>query len=96
VTVPDNANLDLPGDFTIEAWAKPASSVGSEQVVVGKAKSAQTRFWQYRLGLTASNQWYGAVYVNKTTYQVVAPGTADPSHWDHIAMTRSGNTLPCT
>ena len=94
ISVADNANLDIANDFTLEAWARPSSLSGADRVVIGKAKTSQTKFWQYRLGLTADNHWYGTIYSGNSFYTVTAPGAiADPARWDHIALVRSGDML---
>jgi len=87
ISVPHNANLNITGDITLEAWAKPAVLNWNEGVIVHKGG------YQYRLAVNFTNQWQGGVYINGARFDVTAPTTATAGQWDHIVMTRSGSTL---
>ena len=47
---------------------------------------------QYQLALNAGNHWQGTVYVGKTAYTLVAPGTPGAA-WNHLALVRQGARL---
>jgi hypothetical protein len=95
LTMPDNANYVISGDFTVEAWIYPTSFAGTN----GNIVLAQ---WP---GGTASNQSF-QFYVNSTgkvglVYGIGATNAAvvgtslscTLNTWNHIAVTRSGTTV---
>ena len=95
LTMPDNANYVISGDFTVEAWIFPTSFAGTN----GNIVLAQ---WP---GATATNQSF-QFYVNSTGkvglvygISVVNAAVAGTSlsctlnTWNHIAVTRSGSTV---
>lgn len=92
IAVPDKADLDPTGDLTVEAWARPAA-LGATQTVVHKGDGTDDSGWQYRLSLSSSNHWRGAVYVGGTAYEVTDPDTVSAGQWYHLVLTRSGSTL---
>lgn len=96
VTVPDNANLDITGDITIEAWAKPASLSGATGTVLQKGNSSSSGGpgWQYRVSVTSANRWKGILYVGSANYEIVDTVDAlSVSRWDYLVLERSGSTL---
>ena len=93
VNVSDNATLDPTGDFSLEAWAKPAGSTTVGRVVVQKSTGSAYTGWQYRLGLTSTNQWRGTIFIGSSNITVTAPGTPSTSSWTQLVMTRTGSTL---
>ncbi len=95
LTMPDNSNYVISGDFTAEAWIFPTSFGGTN----GNIVLAQ---WP---GGTATNQSF-QFYVNSTGkvglvygISVVNAAVAGTSlsctlnTWNHIAVTRSGSTV---
>jgi hypothetical protein len=95
LTMPDNANYVISGDFTVEAWIFPTSFGGTN----GNIVLAQ---WP---GGTATNQSF-QFYVNSTgkvglVYGIGATNAAvlgtslscTLNTWNHIAVTRSGTTV---
>ena len=93
VSVPNAANLDFGGDFSVEAWAKPNVINGIGRAVVHKgAKTGGNSSWQYRLSVTSANQWRGTVFVGNSAITVTAPGSATTA-WTHLVMTKAGTTL---
>ncbi len=96
VSVPDNANLDMTGDMTLEMWARPGLLNGSTQTVLQKGNSSSVAGpgWQYRISIGGSNQWKAAIYVGSTTYQLTdTVDTLRTSRWDYLVLVRSGSTL---
>jgi hypothetical protein len=91
--VPDSPSLNPTGDFTREAWAKPAALDGATHAIEHKGAGASSDTWQYRLTLHTTNQWRGCLYIRATGYCVLAPGTASTAGWTHLVLTRRGNTL---
>lgn len=92
ISIVYNDSLDFYGDFTIEAWAKP-EELNQTETVLHKGRSPATDNWQYRLGLTARNQWRGSVRLNGITYDLIQQSTASLDTWVYLALTRSGDTL---
>ena len=95
LTMPDNANYVISGDFTAEAWIFPTSFAGTN----GNIVLAQ---WP---GVTATNQSF-QFYVNSTGKVGLAYGisvvnanvvgtslSCTLNTWNHIAVTRSGSTV---
>jgi hypothetical protein len=95
LTMPDNANYVISGDFTVEAWIFPTSFSGTN----GNIVLAQ---WP---GATATNQSF-QFYVNSTgkvglVYGIGATNAAvvgtslscTLNTWNHVAVTRSGTTV---
>lgn len=93
IKVSDTAALDFTGDFSVEAWAKPAVLNGVGGAIVHKGGPSGYSVWQYRLSTTSGNQWRGTVFVGTTAIQVTAPGTPSTTSWTHLVMTKAGNTL---
>jgi PKD repeat protein len=93
VSVANNANLNLTGDLTVEAWARPSSLDGATRAVVHKGGTGGYPTYQYRIGLTSGNLWRGTVYVGSNNLTVSSPGVASTLGWTHLVMTRSGSTL---
>jgi len=93
VSVANNSNLNLSGEITLEVWAKPGTGLGSSQAIIHKGGKTSPSNYQYRLGLTADNHWSGTVYVGAQSIVVTDPGIPSAGRWDHLVLTRSGNTL---
>ena len=93
VSVANAASLNFGADFSIEAWARPAALIGSNQTIVHKGGNSNASSWQYRLGIAASGQWRGSVYVGNSTISVTSPGTASLSSWTYLVLTRAGTGL---
>lgn len=95
VGVPDSANLNIAGDLTVEAWAKPKALSGVTQTIVHKGFTPDTpSSAQYRISINSANQWKAAIYVGSSSYAIVASTPApSTSSWTHLSMIRSGNTL---
>lgn len=87
LAIPDAAALDPTGDLSVEAWAKPTA------VQTGRVVQKSGSVWQYRLGMTSTGQWRGAVYVGTRTYEVSDPAAGQLGVWTHLVMTRSDGTL---
>jgi hypothetical protein len=93
IKVADNANLNITGDFTLEAWAKLASLDGVSRAVVHKGGTSGYGTWQYRLSVTSGNVWRGTVYIGGSSYTVTDSGTPTLNGWDYLVLTRNGSTL---
>ncbi|HEU5348993.1 MAG TPA: LamG-like jellyroll fold domain-containing protein [Ktedonobacterales bacterium] len=96
VSVPDNANLDITGDLTIEVWAKPGLLNGTTQTVLQKGTNASSAGtgWQYRISINSANHWKGIIFVGTTSYEIIDNAdTLSTSRWDHLVLVRSGSTL---
>jgi len=82
--LPDSIYLALPGDFTIEFWVFPQTTALVEWI----SKGSGIQIYQ------SSGSWYIAVSSNNSsTYFFNAIfGSVKPYQWQHVAVTRSGNT----
>jgi hypothetical protein len=94
VSVATNSNLNMTGDFSVEAWVKPIALDGATHTIVHKGGAFCTSAspYQYRLMLY-TNHWRGVVCIGSNAYTVLDPGTPSTSSWTHLVLTRSGSTL---
>ena len=92
-SIPNNAALNLTGDLTVEAWARPDVLNGVGAAVLQKGGSSGYSVWQYRLSVTSGNKWRGTVFVGATAFSVTSAATPSLTDWTHLAMVRSGSTL---
>jgi PKD repeat protein len=93
ISVGNSATLNLTGDLTVEAWAKPSVLDGTTRAVVHKGGTGGFSTYQYRIGLTSGNTWRGTVYIGSTNLVVTSPSIATTSSWTYLVMTRVGSTL---
>ena len=93
VSVPDNNALDVTGDFTVEAWAKPTALSGIGGAIVHKGGATGYPVWQYRLSITSGNKWRGTVFVGNSNITVTDPSTPSTTSWTYLVMTKAGSTL---
>ncbi len=93
VSVPNNASLNITGDLTVEAWARPDVLNGVGGAVLQKGGSSGYSVWQYRLSITSANKWRGTVFVGASAFSVTATATPSLTDWTHLAMVRSGSSL---
>jgi hypothetical protein len=83
--IADNAVLTPSGDFTIEFWAYPTSSTGiREWYSKGAGIQVYSSGTSWFVALSANNS--GTYFINNTF------GTLIPFAWQHIVVTRSGNS----
>jgi hypothetical protein len=93
VNVPNNPNLNLTGDLTVEAWVQPGALTGATRAIIHKGGSSGYPSYQYRIGLTSGNLWRGTVYIGSNNLTVTSPSIASTIGWTQLVMTRSGTTL---
>jgi hypothetical protein len=72
----------------VEAWVKPTVLTGQSQAIVHKGGSAGYSVWQYRLGLSYTNQWRAFVYVGDDAITVTDPGTPSLTEFTHLVLTK--------
>jgi hypothetical protein len=91
ITIPDNTNIELgSGNFTIEMWAWPRTSVTQNAEVYNKTYGIQLYLAD---GLW---RWYGSTGGQGTTYDILNAfngGAARANEWQHVALVRNGNTF---
>ncbi len=89
LSTPPTTDLDLSGDFTLQAWIFPtaASQANGSEIL---SRGAPTTF----------NGWHWYYYNNKLNFSfnyggfLGANNTTIPLNvWTHVALTRSGNTF---
>lgn len=93
LTISNTTALDLPADFTIEAWINCTSTENRDHEIIAKWDATPAYAWNL-----AANPSTGLItlgYGNSGTY--VAGATFASSFaanaWFHIAITRSGSTV---
>jgi hypothetical protein len=94
VTIPPDAALDLPNDFTVEAWIKP-DSVTSEMHVISRHDVESSSGWLLRL---ANGRVEIVVYGSEfgdASYGAGGSGAAYvvAGKWAHVAGSLQGGTL---
>ena len=84
LSVPHNSSLSPTGDFTIEFWAYTGSTAVQEWVTKGYGIQIYSN----------SSSWFVALSsANNTTYFISGSfGTLSTNTWQHIAISRQGNT----
>lgn len=95
VGVPDNANLDITGDMTLEMWAKPGALNGTTQTVLQKGTSSNVAGpgWQYRMSINSANRWKGILFVGNSSFEIIDTiDTLSATRWDYLVLVRSGTT----
>jgi len=88
VEVPDNANLHIPQDITIEAWVNPSTSSG-DRVIISKGNSGIGDGWHMMLrqnNTLAVHARYGTAWEITETSETIPVGA-----WHHVAYTYDGS-----
>jgi hypothetical protein len=94
IEVSSEANLNLSGDLTLEAWVKPTAVDTTSRSVLAKA-GADGSFAsrQFRLGLS-EGRWRGTLYsTGGSTFSAIATTAPVAGTWQHVVFTVSGTTL---
>jgi hypothetical protein len=87
--IANNANLDLPGDFTIECWAN-FSALGTNRLIVERWSTGIAGGWQLYWRQTGTSITFFAN--NAVILQDPSTTAIQINTWNHIAVTRSGTT----
>jgi len=88
VEVPDNSNLHIPQNITIEAWVNPSTS-SSDRVILSKGNSFVGDGWHMMLrdnNTLAVHARYGTAWEITETTDAITTGT-----WHHVAYTYDGS-----
>jgi Concanavalin A-like lectin/glucanases superfamily len=93
VGVPSSSSLNLSGDLTIEAWARPQALDSTLHSVVEKASKIGPGGLQYRLTLDSTNVWRGCLDSGSKESCLAAPTKAVVGQWSHLVLTRSGSLM---
>jgi hypothetical protein len=92
-------NVQVPLDFTIEAWVRPASTPG-ETYILAKDKSGQSAN-QFRFGITGQDYLF-FLMSNATgndaglwngNYALVSPAKVPMNEWTHVAVVKQSTTF---
>jgi hypothetical protein len=96
-TVPDDSDLDLAGDFTVEAWIRPGAktSTGLEMDLVSHHDAQNRRGWVL---LIKDGRAEIVVYGDELGGKGYSAGNSGPTYvvpgkWAHVAGTLKGDTL---
>lgn len=97
VSVPNVSPLNITGDITVSAWARPTTLNGAVRDVLLKGCNAgNSNNREYGLTLSVSNRWRGLLYVGGGANVIgdVAASAAFLNVWQHVALSRIGSA--CT
>jgi len=88
LSVPSNAAFNFgTGDFTVEAWVYPTSTSGTRPIIEIRTTGGANGFALLsQSGATTLN-----VYTNGG-FAGASSGSITTNQWNHVALTRSGNT----
>lgn len=92
VTVPDDADWTIDGDFTIDTWVTMGDLSGESKVFVGQSGgqiAPKWIFWRRDDGQLGFLYGDGVSGVDAVMY----PWTPTLGQWYHVAVTRSGTTF---
>lgn len=97
-TVPGDSQLDLGGDFTVEAWIKPGTKVadGTEMDIVSHHDVNANRGWALltRAGRVEIIVWGTENFASAAYSAGNSGGTyVVPGKWAHVAGTKQGGKL---
>jgi len=93
VVVPNAADLDLRGAFTVSAWVRPTSST-PWQSVVSKSSSTYPSWLLYARGATSASGPEGFAADRPGNDATARAGQSLPvDQWSHLTMTSDGTTL---
>jgi Concanavalin A-like lectin/glucanases superfamily len=92
IAIPDQAALDLTGDFTYEAWVRP-DVVNIYQCILSKGQDTVGANAGYHFRISNT----GKLELIKENISLLVTGTATltAANWWHVAVTRAGNLYTC-
>ena len=83
-------DLALPGDFTIQAWVKPAADCPKDAALIGKLGPGYSGF-DFFVGAAYAGLRYGN---SSGEIERIAFGRSpQPDAWSHVAITKQGRTI---
>ena len=88
IEIPDNPNLHIPQNITIEAWVNPSTSSG-DRVIISKGNSGIGDGWHMMLrqnNTLAVHARYGTAWEITETAETIPVGT-----WHHVAYIYDGS-----
>lgn len=96
VTVAHNANLNLTGDWTIEAWVKPTSFSSNTEMYI-LTKPGDSNFYNSNYSLDIAPWWgntFFPYYFSDANSRIALVGQAvNLNEWYHIAFIRDTKNL---
>jgi hypothetical protein len=99
VTVPHSADWYLPGEFTIELWARPQLAAGATKGLLGHMGSTGQFSWMLAYTYsTASAKWFRADWYpngNSTGAVSIVQGSSnlDQGVFHHVALARDASNV---
>lgn len=86
LTIPDSADWDLSGDFTLECWIRPSAVTGTRAVMLQQESASE--LWAMFFTATTLNF---TVISSQASVSVAFSTSFSINTWAHIAIVRSGN-----
>lgn len=87
----DNADWQITGDYTVEAWIYP-TSLGVFRRIVSQLQGGSNTNTAWALSINASNNILWEVYQGSSSFTITSSTTISANVWTHIAVSRSGTT----
>jgi hypothetical protein len=92
VSIPNSASLQLPEEFTLEAWVRPISPLQADPIIYKESGSGYS--YSMGLGYTQSGHLEGwAENEDEEQEHVVSAGSLEPGVWTHVAYTYDGHSM---
>ena len=92
VSIPNSASLQLPEEFTLEAWVRPMSPLHADPIIYKESGSGYS--YSMGLGYTQNGHLEGwAENEDEEQENVVSTGSLEPGVWTHVAYTYDGNRM---
>ncbi len=93
VTVPNSPDLELTGNFTMEAWVRPEGSLLGDTILFKEMEPESGPSYIFSVGLNEAGKLEGSFLESgegEEVQEVVAPKALPEHKWSHVAYTFDG------
>lgn len=90
VSTPDSVDWAFgSGDFTVEAWVRPANFSAAMDIMVQRNSAVITDFWGFRIAVTTGALQFYAYVASTPIISRTTTATLTAAAWSHVAAVRS-------
>ena len=94
LSVPDSSDWDWgSGDFTLEAWVRPASYPTDNRAGIISQGTDNNNYWHFRLNDDGSTQFYGQISGSAHWSITSTTGIISTDTWYHVAVVKNGSNF---